>query len=1169
MRKAIDEIGFSDAMQTLMRIVFSLLFVPLLNPNGLAQSYNITTYAGFSFPANSDQVSTQPITSPDSIALDGAGGFYFATSSENAVYHIDSKGTLAQIAGTRVQGFSGDGGPATSAKLYHPQGIVLDAAGNLFIADSGNCRIRKVTAGGIIITVAGVGGPFQSSETSTNGDGGPATSALLFYPYDVAIDPSGNLIIADTYNHAIRKVTPSGTISTVAGSFYSSGPNSPYGIEGFAGDGGLAIRAYLAYPKGIAIDAAGNLFIADTQNARVRKVTPAGIISTVAGSGDTYMVDTGGFGGDGGPATSALLKKPTGVAVDAAGNIFVADFGNNRIRKVTAVGTISTIAGNGAAGVTGDRGPASLALLDGPSDVAVDQLGNVFVADAHNNRVRQITLTGVICTVAGDESAGFSGDGGSALGALMQGPRGIVFDRSGNLIIADTTNNRVRKITPSGIITTIAGDGTRLFQGDNRPAISAQLDAPWDVAVDSAGNLYIADAFHHRVRKVTTAGIISTVAGNGLGGFSGDGGPGTSAQLNIPSAVAVDAVGNLFIADTANSRIRKVTPSGVISTVAGNGTRGFGGDGGPATAAMLSSPYDLAIDPSGNLIIADLFNSRVRRVSAEGIITTVVQLVLPTAVAVDASGNLFVSDEGDGRIRMITTSGDISVIAGNGSAGFSGDGGPAGLAQFRYAQGLAVDAAGNLFIADTGNNRVRKLIPIGPIRFNITDRGGVSYVSAGQANSTVVGYASIQPDIGRTTPSGLAIFGFRQNNVFVTEAAVPAVPLIQSGRIYAEMGNSIDTGIAIANPNKESATVSFFFSDANGSFGNGTTTIPANGQIARFLDQSPFNAGASLSGAFSFSSSTPIAVIALRGHTNERGEFLITTLPVVDLSLPVAGDAVVFPQFVDGGGWSTQIVLVNPTDRVLTGTVQFRGPAGQNVTLADSAYSIPARASQRLQTLGTSSSISTGSVRIIPAGGTAPTGAAIFSFRNNGITVAEAGVSAVPSGTAFRLYAEASGDFSRSAAGSIQTGIAVANTSSATVNVTVDLTKLDGSAIGLTGILSVPANGQTAIFLNQIPGLESLQTPLQGVMRVSSAASISLVGLRGRYNERGDFLIATTPPMNEAAPSSSSPLFYPHIADSGGYTTQFILFSAQPGSSSSGTMQLFNQSGSALGLTLR
>jgi len=325
------------------------------------------------------------------------------------------------------------------------------------------------------------------------------------------------------------------TISTVAGN----------GTSGSSGDGGPASSAELGYPSGVAVDGAGNLFIADTFNARIRKVTPAGAISTVAGNG------TRGFTGDGGPATSAELRLPGGVAVDSVGDLFIADETNNRIRKVTAAGAISTVAGNGTPGFSGDGGPATSAELFEPGGLAVDSGGNLFIADSMNNRIRKVTPAGTISTVAGNGVEGFGGDGQPAIVAELNQPNGVAIDSAGNLFIADLANNRIRKVTPAGTISTVAGNGTPGFSGDGGPATSAELFSPWDVAVDGAGNLFIADAFNDCIRKVTPGGTIGTVAGNGTPGFSGDGGLSTLAELRMPEAVAVDGAGNLFIADTS------------------------------------------------------------------------------------------------------------------------------------------------------------------------------------------------------------------------------------------------------------------------------------------------------------------------------------------------------------------------------------------------------------------------------------------------------------------------------------------------------------------------------------------------------------------------------------------------------------------------------------------
>ncbi len=328
-------------------------------------------------------------------------------------------------------------------------------------------------------------------------------------------------------------------------------------------------------------------------------------IITIAGNG------TFGYSGDGGQATIAELGKPGGITFDATGNLYFADSENDCIRKINNSGIITTIVGNGTNGFTGDGGQATNAQLSNPYGVVIDASGNLYIADGYNNRIRKVNTLGIITTIAGNGTTGYSGDGGQATAAELYIPSGITIDILGNLYIA--TNSSVRKVNTLGIITTFAGNGTGGYSGDGGQATAAQL-YPSRVTIDITGNLYISDG-NNRIRKVNTSGIITTIAGNGIGGYTGDGGQATNAELNQPFGIATDSYGNLYFSDDGNSRIRMINTSGVISTVAGNGVYGFSGDGAAATLAELANPYCIATDVSGNLYIADQDNERIRKIS--------------------------------------------------------------------------------------------------------------------------------------------------------------------------------------------------------------------------------------------------------------------------------------------------------------------------------------------------------------------------------------------------------------------------------------------------------------------------------------------------------------------------------------------------------------------------
>ena len=722
-------------------VTFAAMLAAGLSPVALAQfsgsEFVIKTVVGSDPVRDGGPAKSALLVWPESVALDKAGNIYIADTGNYRLRKVGLDNVITTAAGTGVSGsccLLGDNNPATETRVGDLRGLGIDESGSIYVADSEAHQILKVSSGGMISAVAG-GGSMGFS-----GDGGPATRAELAFPYDVAVDSTGNIYVADTGNQRIRKVTPEGIISTVAGT----------GGWGSGGDGGSATAAQLGMPTGVAVDGAGNIYIADYRNQRIRRVTPDGIIGTVAGTGAP------GFGGDGGPATSAALNYPQHLALDRDGNLYIADVYNYRIRKVTPDGMISTVAGTGVSGFGGDGGPATAAQLGFAKDVAVDGTGNIYIADNGNHRIRKVTPEGVISTAVG--TSHLIGDGGLATEAVLFHPIDATTDNAGNWYVADGSNNVVRRITPDGVISTLAGTGQYGFSGDGGPATSAELALPSDVALDSIGNIYIADSGNLRIRKVTPDGIIRTVAGKGVLGFGGDGGPATSARFNLPFRVETDLQGNLYIADRDNHRIRRVGPDGLIVTVAGSGPTGasnggFGGDGGPAIQARLDKPDSVAVDDAGNIYISDKDNHRIRRVSPDGIISTVAgngldfgssgdggpateaRLAFPRDIEVDAAGNLYVIESS--AVRRITSDGIITTVAGTGELGFSGDAGPADAARLCWPLGLATDDAGHILIADTENNRIRLLTPV-PVISSGGILNGASFLGGPYAPALIV-----------------------------------------------------------------------------------------------------------------------------------------------------------------------------------------------------------------------------------------------------------------------------------------------------------------------------------------------------------------------------------------------------------------------------------------------
>ncbi len=673
----------------------------------------------------------------DGIVADDKGGFYIAQRDHNIVSRVDAQGRIARVAGSGEAGFSGDGGPAVKATLRTPAGLALDKDGNLYIADRENHRVRKVDARGTITTIAGNG------TAGFGGDGGPAVEASLNLPSGVAVDDQGVLFISDRSNNRVRTVDPKGTIQTYAGS----------GAAGYSGDAGPAKSAQMDKPFGLALDKKHNLYIADRNNNRIRKVDASGNMTTVAGDGGFF------FMGDNGPAYKASLAAPTGVAVGESGAIYVADRNNNRVRAIDNLGMIRTVMGTGQQDYNGDSEVARETNLHLPFALTVDKTGNLLVVDRSHYRIRRVNLdTGKVETAAGNGVKMFQGDGGPATGAGLSFPHGIVVDARDNIIFSDKGNFRIRKISPDGIIDTIAGNGTRGTLGDGGPARDAALygatslatndkgelfflspsgfvslirkidpkgiihhflstsDESYlhaiktsvrglsaaskiapvtqfsDIALDKKGNVFIADRINHQIRKADAKKKVTAIAGTGDSDYTGDGGPATKASFRDPQSLTLDAEGNIYVADAANNRIRKIDTKGIVTTIAGDGRHEDSGDGGPALQSGIRSVDRLTFSPSGELHIVETNTHVIRKIDKSGTIQNVAGqagyqgysgdngpaasalLKNPVAIAFDSKGNMYISDMGNNRIRKVDAQGTISTIAGSGAFGWGQEG---------------------------------------------------------------------------------------------------------------------------------------------------------------------------------------------------------------------------------------------------------------------------------------------------------------------------------------------------------------------------------------------------------------------------------------------------------------------------------------------------------------
>jgi len=627
------------------------LFSPFFALLSLAQTpYVIETVAGSDAAAN-----TIVLEDVRGTAADPSGNLYVSDAARHRVVRIASGGEMSVVAGTGKPGFSGDGGPAEAAELNQPYGVALDAAGNLYIADLQNARVRKVDRTGRISTVAG-GGTLPPAIS-----GAEATAVALKAPRNVAVDVTGNLYISDFLDHRVLLVAANGRMNVFAGT----------GAPGALQETIRATAGPLSYPAGLHVALSGELYVADSGNHAIRRIA-SGTMTRV------LVQDSASF-----------VHLPVGMCFDPLGNMYIASTGFDQVVQVNGSGVPTVVTRE-------------------VRDIACDGTGNIYVVAPGS--VRKVTAAGKTTVLAGTAMR-FRGEGSLATRALLHAPTDVKADGAGALYIADTANHRIRKVA-AGVITTIAGDGEAGFSGDNGPATVARLFRPQGVAIDNAGNVYVADTQNHRIRKITPGGVISTVAGTGLAGFNGESKPALDAQLHTPTSVAVDSNGVLFVADTGNHRIRRLTASGFLLTIAGSGGRGFGGDGEAALGAKLDTPVGLAFGTAGELYIADQGNRRVRKIAALGTITTVVANAgLPAGLAMDGQGVLCYSDAVTHSILAVEPGGTLRAVAGKGERGYAGDGEAAQEAKLDGPAGLAMDKLGNLYLADSGNHRIRKVSP--------------------------------------------------------------------------------------------------------------------------------------------------------------------------------------------------------------------------------------------------------------------------------------------------------------------------------------------------------------------------------------------------------------------------------------------------------------------------
>ncbi len=657
-----------------------------ITPLGTSEVVAGSGFPGFS--GDGGQATKASLNAPSGAWEGPDGSIYITEFSGHRVRRVDPNGIISTLAGNGFGGFFGDGIDSRMAQVSRPGPGTMTPEGDIVFSDSGNNLVRKISRSGIITTVAGnpAGGPFGA-------EGIPATQATLNWPVGLVFDAMGNLHIADRFNQAIRTVSPAGTIRTLAGTA---------GQPGFL-DNVPASRALLYEPMQMARDPLGRLVFLDKLNFRVRRIDNQNTVSSIAGTGAI------GYSADGAPPLQTVLDAPEGMTVDGSNRVYIAE--ERRIRRFngnSASQPVQTVAGLGRAVFPTTGTPALAADIKLPQGVAVDNQGRVIVASTEAHAIFRVNADGSTTRLAGNGIRGYTGDGGPAVDALIWAPRGIIVAEDDSILFCDTNNNVVRRISPDGIITTIAGTGVGTPPIEGAQATQSGMQFPHDVAIHPiTGELYISVTFQHMIFRIDGQGALRRVAGTGALGFDGDG-PALERMLNFPKFMDFDAQGNLYFSDDFNHRIRRISPDGQLTTVAGNGQFTSLGDGGPATAASMRSPWGVAVDASGDVYVAE------------------------------ANGHV---------IRKFTPGGNITTVAGVRDPGLTGDGGPAVEARLNNPSDLAIDAAGNIIIPDRFNNRVRAILTQAPA-FDVTfETSGPLSFSAEAGKSAPAEPVSLQASV--------------------------------------------------------------------------------------------------------------------------------------------------------------------------------------------------------------------------------------------------------------------------------------------------------------------------------------------------------------------------------------------------------------------------------------